>query len=139
MGKDMRLVNIYLKIHNKWSLTMDDLSYLAKYAPDCFEKTCQNVVYNFPESKPVMEPAASKAPSTSLDPEPPDEQNINQVLANIKQLETNTLPVTNVSAEQVKNLLGNLYMELLFPHNDRTTSLNIKEDTPPPASYDKKI
>lgn len=139
MGKDMRLVNIYLKIHNKRSLTMDDLSYLAKYSPECFEKTCKNVVYNFPNAKPVMEPAASKEPSKSLEPEPIDTKDISIVLDNIRQLESDTFPVTHISAERVKALLGNLYMELLFPHNDKTSTLNIKEDTPPPASYDKKI
>ena len=56
MGEDTRLVNIYLKIHNKQQLFLDDLRYLAKYDPECFEKTCKNVVYNFPEAKPVMEP-----------------------------------------------------------------------------------
>ena len=64
MGKDMRLVNIYLKIHNKKVITMDDLAYLAKYAPECFEKTCQNVVYNLPESKPVME---TKEPEKAIE------------------------------------------------------------------------
>ena len=29
MGKDTRLVNIYIKIHNKRTLTMDDLKYLV--------------------------------------------------------------------------------------------------------------
>ena len=28
-------MNIYLKIHNKQSLTVDDLRYLAKYSPEC--------------------------------------------------------------------------------------------------------
>ena len=37
MGKDTHLVNIYLKIHNKQTLTMDDLRYLAQYSPECFE------------------------------------------------------------------------------------------------------
>ena len=35
MEKDTHLVNIYLKIHNKKTLTMDDLAYLAQYAPEC--------------------------------------------------------------------------------------------------------
>lgn len=57
MAKDTRLINIYLKIYHKKVLTMDDLGYLAKYDPECFEKTCRNVVYNVPAVKPVMEPA----------------------------------------------------------------------------------
>ena len=31
MEKDTRLINIYLKIHHKKTLTMNDLDYLAKY------------------------------------------------------------------------------------------------------------
>ena len=46
MQKDTYLINIYLKIHNKKVITLDDLSYLAEHDPECFEKTCKNVVYN---------------------------------------------------------------------------------------------
>ncbi len=56
MEKDTRLINIYLKIHHKRSLTISDLSYLAQYDPECFKKTCKNVVYNIPETKPIMSP-----------------------------------------------------------------------------------
>lgn len=70
MGKDTHLVNIYLKIHNKKTLTMDDLAYLAEYAPECFEKTCKNVVYNIPEAKPVMEPEEPAAAGQKEDREP---------------------------------------------------------------------
>ena len=64
MGKDMHLVNIYLKIHNKQCLTMDDLRYLAEYSPECFEKTCKNVVYNMPETRPIMEPEKTVSEKT---------------------------------------------------------------------------
>ncbi len=60
MAKDTRLINIYLKIHNKRTLTMDDLGYLAKYDPECFEKTCKNIVYKIPEIKSIMEPDTSE-------------------------------------------------------------------------------
>ena len=43
-----RLINIYIKIHNKKNITMDDLRYLAQYDPECFRKTFANVVYNIP-------------------------------------------------------------------------------------------
>ena len=116
MGKNTHLVNIYLKIHNKRSLTVDDLSYLAKYDPECFEKTCKNVVYNIPETKPIMEPAAAKPKNEERKPESSERQNIEHVLENLKRLEINEFPVVDVDADKVKNLLGNLYMELLFPH-----------------------
>ena len=58
MGKDTRLVNIYIKIHNKRDLTIEDLNYLAKYDPECFEKTCKNVVYNVPDAKQILRPQA---------------------------------------------------------------------------------
>lgn len=133
MRKDTHLVNIYLKIHNKKTLTLDDLRYLAKYAPDCFEKTCKNVVYNIPEAKPIMEPQPAQIQETK-EPEVPEvpptplalpaiseRHNIARVLENIKQLEARELPQIGVDAEEVKSLLGNLYMELLFPHNDKDT------------------
>lgn len=118
MGKDTRLVNIYLNIHNKRPLTMDDLQYLALYAPDCFEKTCQNVIYNIPKAKPVLKPSSPKPPNTETALIPSARHNIETVLNNLKRLETNDFPVPDLDAEEVKNLLGNLYMELLFPHND---------------------
>ncbi len=138
MGKDTHLVNIYLKIHNKQTLTMDDLRYLAEYAPECFEKTCKNVVYNIPETKPIMEPAASEPLSEEVKPEASEQQNIDTVLENLKRMEIHDFPVTDIDAEQVKSLLGNLYMELLFPHNDKDTfmSMTNKENK---SLFDKKI
>jgi len=157
MAKDTHLINIYLKIHNKQNLTMDDLRYLAQYAPECFEKTCKNVVYNFPEAKPIVDPSVGQQQTSSQYQPPmyeevseqqalyelqtPDDaghfkqadeqllqsqtqQNIVQILENLKRLETNEFPFANVEADDVKSLLGNLYMELLFPHNDKDTFFN---------------
>lgn len=138
MGKDMRLVNIYLKIHNKKTLTMDDLGYLAKYAPDCFEKTCQNVVYNIPATKPIMEPAVSEIPDAEVKEEVTEQQSIEKVLENIKRLEIHDFPVTDIDAEHVKSLLGNLYMELLFPHNDKDTFMDMTNGGNA-ALFDKKV
>lgn len=138
MGKDTHLVNIYLKIHNKQTLTMDDLRYLAEYAPECFEKTCKNVVYNIPETKPIMESTAAEPLSEEVKPEVPEQQNIDTILENLKRMEIHDFPVMDIDAEQVKSLLGNLYMELLFPHNDKDTfmSMTNKENK---SLFDKKI
>ncbi len=138
MGKDMHLVNIYLKIHNKQTLTMDDLRYLAQYAPECFEKTCKNVVYNIPESKPIMEPSPPKIPDDEQKQQSFEQQNIEKILENIKRLEANEFPVTDVDANEVKSLLGNLYMELLFPHNDIDTFFNMANSRNT-TSFDKRI
>lgn len=146
MGKDTRLINIYLKIHNKKPLTMDDLGYLAAYDPECFEKTCKNVVYNIPEVKSIMEPESSeplksesesKALWNESEPEAYEWQNIEKVLENLKRMEINHFPIADIDADRVKNLLGNLYMELLFPHNDKYAFVNMvdNENTP---SFDKK-
>ena len=142
MGKDMHLVNIYLKIHNKRALTMDDLRYLAEYSPECFEKTCKNVVYNMPEAKPIMQPEVSEPHNEEQETEPSvleqqERQNIEKVLDNIKSMEISELPVTDIDAEQVKDLLGNLYMELLFPHNDKHTFMEMTDDENK-SSFDKK-
>lgn len=125
MGKDTHLVNIYLKIHNKQTLTMDDLRYLAQYAPDCFEKTCKNVVYNFPKAKPIVDPSAPPSQNTEPKPQSLEPQNIEKVLENLKLLEARDFPVSDIDADEVKSLLGNLYMELLFPHNDKDTFFNM--------------
>ena len=142
MEKDTRLVNIYLKIYNKRSLTIDDLRYLAEHDPECFEKTCKNVVYNLPQSKPIVdpEPLASGADTmgiarignvdtetigTQFDTmadtdawDAPSKFNAKAVLRNLKKLEIEKTLFADIDLEQVKDLLGNLYMELLFPHND---------------------
>ncbi|MBQ6806342.1 MAG: hypothetical protein IJO97_02790 [Lachnospiraceae bacterium] len=142
MGKDTRLVNIYLKIHHKKPLTMDDLAYLAKYAPECFEKTCKNVVYNFPEAKPIMEPAHAKVQKEEVKEETKQEtleqQHIEKVLDNLKRLEIDDFPVNEIDADKLKNLLGNLYMEMLFPHNDRDTFMNMS-GSESKSLFDKKV
>ena len=129
MGKDIHLINIYLKIHNKRALTMDDLQYLAQHSPECFEKTCRNVVYNIPETKPIMEPEVPEAlQAEEVKPEITERDKIELILDNIKSLESDDLSVQKVDANDVKNLLGSLYMEMLFPHNDKTVTMSMWDD-----------
>ena len=143
MEKDTRLVNIYLKIYNKRSVTLDDLRYLAQHDPECFEKTCKNVVYNLPKSKPIVDPEPVESTSgvkntetgsfgaetvgTKFDAaadlwDAPSKFDARKVLRNLKKVEIGETLFADVDLEQVKNLLGNLYMELLFPHNDEEES-----------------
>ena len=144
MGKDTRLVNIYLKIHNKKPLMMDDLAYLAEFSPECFEKTCQNVVYNIPETKPIMEPETSEALtvpevlSAEIIPEPTERERIEMILESLRCMEINANYIENVDTDKVKNLLGSLYMELLFPHNDKDNFFNMENDGGS-SLFDKKI
>ncbi len=138
MGKDTRLVNIYLKINNKRTITMDDLAYLAEYDPECFAKTCKNVVYNIPETKPIMEPITAEALNAGPKPELSERQSIEKILENLKRLERNGFPGSSIDNEKVKSLLGNLYMELLFPHNDQYTFINMAEQENT-SLFDKKI
>lgn len=116
---------------------MDDLGYLAEYAPECFEKTCQNVVYNIPETKPIMKPAEREAQEDEAKPEPAEQPGIEQVLENLKRLERDEFPVADIDVDRVKSLLGNLYMELLFPHNDKDTFMNMANNREA-SSFDKK-
>lgn len=117
--KDTHLLNIYLKIHGKRPLTMKDLRYLAKYDPECFEKTCKNLVYNIPEAKPIVDPPVIQAQNEEQKPETVSGPNIEQILDNLKHLEKKEFPVAEIDADKVKSLLGNLYMEMLFPHNGK--------------------
>lgn len=171
MGKNVRLANIYIKIYNKQPLMMDDLAFLAKYDPECFEKTCRNLVYNEPEAKSLIETgkpdsAAEELPEeegeksaepimpeeereTSAEPELPEEKRetsaepelseeeklakqrskeIGLLLENLKKMEGEELQLQKLSLEHVKNLLGSLYMEMMFPHNDRYRTFEMAED-----------
>ena len=133
--KDNRLINIYIKIYNKKNITMDDLRYLAKYDPDCFRKTCENVVYNIPESKEIMQPteyAPAEEVTTTETAQASEEFNVFAVLENLKNMDADESFYKNVDAKRVKNLLGNLFMELLFPHNDKETFIyeDVSEDDP---------
>lgn len=142
MGKDTRLVNIYIKIHNKRTLTVEDLKYLSKYDPECFEKTCKNIVYKMPETKEILQPKAKEEKQLPKPPifekAPTDKQRIEAVLSNLKQMELKELPVEGLEADEVKELLGNLYMELLFPHNDRERFFCM-EDHEELSTFNKKV
>lgn len=127
MGKDTRLINIYLKIHNKRTLTMDDLGYLAEYDPECFEKTCKNIVYKIPEIKSIMEPDISEISEHEPEPELSEWQSIDIILENLKRLEIEDFPIADIDTDTVKSLLGNLYMEMLFPHNDKYAFVNMAD------------
>ena len=146
MRKDTRLINIYLKIHHKSPLTLDDLRYLAEYDPECFEKTCKNVVYNIPEVKPIMEPDISESLKDESEAKPSKNdfeseafewRSIETILENLKRLEINDIPISDVDADTVKDLLGNLYMEKMFPHNDKYAFVNMP-DSGHTSSFDTK-
>jgi len=114
---------------------MDDLRYLAKYDPECFRKTCENVVYNIPESKVVMQPAEVEQEGNEVAENnilPQNEFDIFAVLENLKKMDADETVYKNVDAKRVKNLLGNLFMELLFPHNDKETFIyeDVGEEEP---------
>ena len=107
MGKDTRLVNIYIKIHNKHTLTVEDLKYLSKYDPECFEKTCKNIVYKMPETKEILQPAQKESQEVPelppvFEKTPPDKQQIQAVLANLRQMELKEFPIENINTEEVK-------------------------------------
>ena len=201
MGKDTRLVNIYIKIHNKRNLTIEDLQYLSKYDPECFEKTCKNVVYNVPDAREILQPEKGGLPGSGngmpqeegalsggingmqqergmqgssgygvprqrgeisqnqgtaqrgedsgsqnqgqadkdfFAPEPPDKEQMEQALSNLKQMEQEGLPVGEMDVDTVKNLLGNLYMEMLFPHNGRAKFFSM-EDQEYLSVFNKKV
>ena len=67
-------------------------------------------------------------------PESSDWQDIEKVLENLRHLEMRDFPVVDIDADRVKDLLGNLYMELLFPHNDNYPFMNQIND----PIFDKK-
>lgn len=138
MGKNVRLADIYIKIYNKRPLTMEDLTFLSKYDPECFTKTCQNLVYNIPETKKLMQQEKKEVEKPKELPavqreEPVGEklslkkENMELLLDNLRKMETKEISVQEVKADKVKNLLGSLYMEMLFPHNDKNQYFEMEE------------
>lgn len=138
MGKNVRLADIYIKIYNKRTLTMEDLTFLSKYDPECFAKTCQNLIYNIPETKKLMhqeekteekpkELPAERREITMGVKVPLKKENMEQLLENLRKMEMKEISVQEVKAEKVKNLLGSLYMEMLFPHNDKDQYFEMEE------------
>lgn len=124
MEKKMELLNIYLKIHQKRELSWEDLEYLARFDKECFEKTCKNVVYNVPQAKPVIlqeeEKKPEESPVTKTENKKEEKRvSIERILENLKGMESGQFPMVEFDLDRVKNLLGNLYMEMLFPHNDK--------------------
>ena len=133
MEKKTRLLNIYLKIHQKRDLTWGDLEYLARFDPECFEKTCKNVVYNIPQTKNVILQKEEKEDKKLLSQKTESKGeksgfSIEQTLKNLKQMEMKQNPFAEFDIDRVKNLLGNLYMELLFPHNDQDSFFSAAEE-----------
>ncbi len=138
MENKIRLADIYIKIYNKRSLTMDDLTFLAKYDPECFAKTCQNLVYNIPETKELLKLEETKKEvkeNLSEETEVPTgepvvlkRESMEQILDNLRKMDMKELPIQEVKTEKVKNLLGSLYMEKLFPHNDREQYFNMEKE-----------
>ncbi|MDE5950139.1 MAG: hypothetical protein K2H12_00975 [Acetatifactor sp.] len=106
---------------------MDDLAYLAEYDPECFEKTCKNIVYKIPEIKSIMEPDISEISEHEPEPELSEWQSIDIILENLKRLEIEDFPIADIDPDTVKSLLGNLYMEMLFPHNDKYAFVNMAD------------
>ena len=106
------------------------------------------MIYNIPETKPIMEPqktpSAARMQETTETPvietvrESTEKYNIDEILENLKRLEYAEFPVADVDAEKVKNLLGNLYMELLFPHNDKESFMDMMPGKTT-SIFDKKI
>ena len=142
MENKTKLLNVYLKIHQKRDLKWEDLQCLADYDPECFEKTCKNVVYNIPQAKPVILEKEEKIqePSTIQKLEKIETENklsIEQILDNLKHMEIHQIPIAEFDIEKVKSLLGNLYMELLFPHNDKDTFFGPTEEGSG-SRFDKK-
>lgn len=141
MEKDNRLINIYIKIHNKKTITMDDLQYLAYYDPECFRKTCKNVVYNIPEAEVVMAPVPEAEVSgvvTNPAESVADGFSAQAILDHLRLLEADSSVHAEVDAVRVKNLLGNLFMELLFPHNDKEAFIGMAEEEMITPSFDMK-
>lgn len=143
MGENARLAAIYVKIYNKQTLTIDDLAFLAQYDPECFTKTCQNLIYNMLETRELMtqEPEEIEMETQQSAKEEKvvsPEERVNLLLENLRKMKMEEIPVKEVNPDRVKNLLGSLYMEMLFPHNDKSRYFEMKPETEE-SKFNKKV
>lgn len=142
MEKNTHLADIYIKIYNKQTLTMDDVAFLAKYDPECFAKTCQNLIYNMPETRELMtqEPEEIEmTEETHVEKRKMilDEEHINLLLQNLRKMKKEEIQMKDLDPVRVQNLLGSLYMEMLFPHNDKNKYFEMKN--PEDSKFNKKV
>lgn len=137
MDKNIKLSNIYIKIHNHRCLTMDDLKYLAQYDPECFEKTCHNVVYNIPEAKHILRPNFEIV-AIEQKKEEVQARKIDLILENIRSMEIEEVLIEGLSVDRVKELLGELYMEKVFPHSEKMTYFDIRKEELE-GTFNKKV
>ena len=149
MKKNIRLADIYVRIYNKRPLTLDDLVFLSKYDRECFEKTYQNVMYTLADARGQKKPAVMDEKSVKecgpdtekaeneQRTEKSEKPDIKKLLRNIQQMQWEDFPVPLVEADNVKNLLGSLYMEKLFPHNDKYRYFQL-EDGADTSTFNKQ-
>lgn len=132
--KNIKLTNIYLRIHHRKSLTMDDLAYLAKHNPVCFKMTCDKLLQRMPETKALVTPV-EKTPAPEIkkgktqelkrtpfeviaEEKLRSEHVIRQVIRGLKNIENGGFDaLQGINAAQVKELLGELLFENLFSNN----------------------
>ena len=91
-----------------------------------------------PEAKPIVEPAPAKPLNHIQKTDVTPQYNIDYIIDNIIRLEANELPLVNVDADKVKNLLGSLYMELLVPQKEKDAIANIHSNGNS-SLFDKRI
>lgn len=132
--KDLKLINIYIRIHNKKVLTMDDLAYLAQHNPECFKKTCDNLIYKMPEAKKLVAPPKENPISEEKQHPAEDtrrnlfeataeeklqaKRQIMQFFESMEKIESQEMgSLQNIDVTKVKELVGDLFMENLFPHS----------------------
>ena len=66
-----------------------------------------------------------------------DEEHINLLLQNLRKMKMEEMQVKDLDPARVQNLLGSLYMEMLFPHNEKSRYFEMKDTED--SKFNKKI
>ena len=98
----------------------------------------QELATQEPEEIQMAEEAdAQAAQRTEDDRQRIEEEHIRQLLLNLRDMKE--MPVNQAGSwDRAKNLLGSLYMEKLFPHNDKNRYFEMPEE-PGKSIFNKKV
>lgn len=103
MRDEQRLKNLYLRIHNGYALTLNDIAFLAEHDKECCQKTCDRIVNGEPEEK--IFDAKIELEEAPVSVQDDDRKSIDVLIAGMRSARVNSDTFMDVRASKVMNLI----------------------------------